>query len=133
MTNDRYRASLTIDFARFTIKDKKKLYQLMDKAERRTLGTPKRVTSKAELSRLMRDKNYHVVTIEATNKKMSIAPTQAQLDYAWQYLKNKYHMPKQEYQRRGKNYVASRDVIIRGKLYHRGQYIPKTYVKRVKK
>ena len=62
MTNDRFREAISIDFGDLTIDDKK------------------------QLSLLMRRRNYRVKKVDG--EYTNVFPSNAQLDYAWEYIKS---------------------------------------------
>lgn len=83
--------------------------------------------SKKELKIQMMNYRYHMVKDEKEN------PTEKQLDYAWDYLKRQYNIEQRKLtdyyvtEKYGNTIIhrAKKGIFIRGKLYKRGQFLPR--------
>jgi len=76
--------------------------------------------TKNELKILMRTGGYRKKSIK--KELVKVFPTQKQLDFAWEFLKGKDISYKLEEFGR---YRAERNIYIKGKLYKKGQFVPK--------
>lgn len=84
--------------------------------------------TKKELSILMLNLKYR------TKKGNKLHPTDKQLDYAWNYLKDKYSWGKQkllehwyisESYKKRTVFRATEERTVKGKKYRKGQFIPR--------
>jgi hypothetical protein len=88
----------------------------------------KDITSKEQLSTLMRTKGYH-----RKGKNFSIYddPKPKQLEFAWDYLKGLWGKPKiiqpMFYYDTRKHRRASMTLRYKNKVYRRGQFLPKEF------
>lgn len=83
--------------------------------------------SREKLNKLLKDYAFHVVNNTKEN------PTEKQLDYSWNFIKRNY-FPQQKHvedyyriEQYKKSYVyrANKNIIVKGKKYKKGQFIPK--------
>jgi len=109
MTNSRFRNSIRLDFGN---------------ADIRTVQ---------ELRTLMRDKGYRRAKIKG--RIYDLDPTQKQLNGAWEYLTDRYEQTQivkdfviNRYAKH-KVFRANRDLIINGKKYRKGWFIPQSTVR----
>ena len=99
MTNDYFREALEMDF-----KDRD-------------------ILTKEELRGLMRLAGYRRKTVKGKTHKKE--PSQKQLSYAWFYINRIQGKLGKGFQEKRYGRIATTDLYIRGKLYHKGQFLPR--------